>query len=537
MLQGMTKMLLPSDDPLGDWPLGNNTISSAVVFSEIEAAISWQIVIYAATHELISGPSDDPPDKAYFGTMEQAFRIERSVVGSGSIGEEVTIGLGEIRLSNSESNYDQLGIDTAAVGQPCLIRIGDKRRYFTGNWRTVLRGYVVGFRVDGEAVAFDIRDSGFRLDVPLSKNIYGGTGGADGTSDLKGKRKPVYFGHVNNVSATLIIPASLAYQINDGQIHAVSAVYIRGVAQVFSADHATVTAMNAAGLSVGQYATCLAAGWIRIAVAGGSEVGQVTVDFSGDKTGGVFVEKTGEIVRRILALATDYIDPGELATGTFDALNSAQPSAIGYGVPAGNEETASLAIRKIMAAIGGWAGARRNGMFEVKRFDAPSGVPTAIYDRVNLDAVPALVPLPDDLRPPPWRIRVAHSRNWTVQTTDLAGSITDARRAYLAEEVRYASAESEEVKTNFPPGKEMIVEAYFSDEASALAEAERRLALWGSTPREMYQLKLSQPMFVHEVGELISIEIDRFGLKDGKLLRIVKLIEDSGEGVEIMAVG
>lgn len=100
----------------------------------------WQIVIYAATHELISGPSDSPPDQAYFGTMEQAFRIERSVIGSGRIGEEVTIGLGEIRLSNSEGDYDQLGIDTAAVGQPCLIRMGDKSRHFASNWRTVLRG-------------------------------------------------------------------------------------------------------------------------------------------------------------------------------------------------------------------------------------------------------------------------------------------------------------------------------------------------------------------------------------------------------------
>ena len=165
------------------------------------------------------------------------------------------------------------------------------------------------------------------------------------------------------------------------------------------------------------------------------------------------------------------------------------------------------------------------------------GIPTAIYDRLNLDAVPALVPLPDDLKPPPWRVRVAHARNWTVQTTDLAGSVADARRAYLAEEVRYVSAESEEVRTNFPPGKEMIVDAYFRDEANALAEASRRLALWGTTPREMYQLKLSQPMFVHEVGELIGIETDRFGLEEGKIVRIAKLIEDSGEGVEIMAVG
>ena len=365
--------MLPGLDPWGDSPLGDEAISAAIGYSEFEAAISWQIVIYAATHELISGPVDSPPDQAYFGTMEQAFHIERSVIGSGRIGEEVTIGLGEIRLSNAEADYDQLGIDTAAVGQPCLIRMGDKTRYFAGNWRTVLRGYVVGFRVDADSIAFDIRDSGFRLDVPLSKNVYGGTGGEDGGDDLKGKRKPVYFGHNSNVLATLVIPASLAYQISDGQIHAVSAVYVRGVAQVFSADYATVAAMNAASLSVGQYATCLAAGWIRIAVAGGSEVGQVTVDFSGDKTGGVFVEKTADIVRRILALATDYVDPDELATGTFDALNAAQPAEIGYGIPTGSEETASLAIRKIMASIGGWAGARRNGIFEVRRFDAPSG--------------------------------------------------------------------------------------------------------------------------------------------------------------------
>lgn len=522
-------------EPFGDYAVSTGPAERLNTYVISQAAIDWQTIIYAASHELISGPNDSPPDRAYYGTMEKAFRIQRSVIGADRIGEAVTIGLGENRLSNHDANYDELAADTTAIGQKLLIRMGDRRKYFAGNWINVLRGYSAGFTIDRESMVFNVRDAGWRLDVPLSQNIYGGTGGEDGTVDVKGKRKQLCFGHLLNVTAPLIDPTNLSFQVHDGRLNAIEKVYVRGVELTLDADYENVAAMNGTSLSAGEYATCIAQGWFRVAVAGGTELGQVTCDLEGENTGEAFPETAADIVRRMLAIATDYADPDELVTSAFDDLNTVQPAPIGYLCPLGSDETVAGAVGKIMAGVGGWGGALRDERYGVWRLDTPSGVPTALYDATNLADAPALAQIPEDLSPPPWRVRVPFGRNWTVQT-DLAGSVSDARRAFCAEENRYATAESNTIKRDHPPGHEVVFDAYFRDESDAQDEADRRLALWGARP-ELYVIKLAQLLPVHELGETIKVTFPRLRLDDGKLLRVVRTVDDDAEGVELMAVG
>ena len=288
--------------------LGEDPEERVALAGTATVLLNWEIRLYAATHEFITRPSDSPADVAFKGTLQKAFRIDRSIVGANRLGEEVTIGLGEVTLSNLEGDYDFLAEDSTPLGQRIDIRMGDRRGPYA-DWKTVLSGYMVSQSIDRDTITFRLRDAGHRLDTPASPNVYAGTGGVEGGDDLNGKRKPRGFGYVENATPPLVTPASLAYQLNDGRVNAVTAVYIRGVAQVFSANYATVALMNAAGLSVGQYATCLEAGWIRIAVAGGTEVSQVTCDFQGDKAGaagGTFVYTAGSIVRRILTSADGH---------------------------------------------------------------------------------------------------------------------------------------------------------------------------------------------------------------------------------------
>lgn len=521
-------------DAAGICALGEAPEDRVALVGTATVVLDWEVRIYAATHEFITRPTDSPADVAFKGTLQKAFRIDRSIIGVSRIGEEVTIGLGEVTLSNLEGYYDFLAQDSTPLGQRIEIKMGDRRRPYT-EWKTILSGYMVSQTIDRDAITFRLRDAGHRLDVPASPNIYAGTGGTEGGDDLKGKRKPRGFGYVENATPPLVVPASLAYQLNDGRIDAVTAVNVRGVSQVFSADYATVALMNAASLSVGQYATCLEEGWVRIAVAGGSEVGQVTCDFQGDKAGalgGTFVYTAGSIVRRLLTSASGILDPDDLVVSTFTALETAQPAEIGYFIPSGDEQTLRQAVGRIMASIGGWCGARRSGKFEARRFNVPAGAVAGVYDKKNIVDV-AHADVPDDLSPPPWRLRVGWGRNWTVQKTDIAGSVTDARRAYLAEPVRFASDEDEATRIDFPPGAELVVEdAFFREEADAQAEATRRLALFGE-PRELFTVKLAERLFVHELGENVRIAFPRFGLDSGRQAVIVKLIEDDADGVEM----
>jgi hypothetical protein len=523
-------------EALGMSGIGEAPEDRIVLGGSSTVLLSWEVLIYAATHEYISRVTDTPPTQAFSGTLEKGFRLDRSLIGSTRIGEQITIGLGEVRLTNLERDYDHLASDTTPLGQLIIIRYGDRNRPYS-EWRTVLVGYMVDQQIDRDGVTFRVRDAGHLLDVPVSANVYLGTGGREGGDDLKNKRKPRVFGWVLEWTAPLVIPASLAYQLNDGQIHAVQKCRVRGVEQTFVGDYATVELMNAATLTVGQYATCLAEGWGRIGVAVDTELGQVTWDFAGDKAGGVFAETTADIVERLITSATVVTADG-LVGSTFDTLNGVQPAPIGYGIPAGDEQQVSRAVARIMAGAGGWCGSRRNGKFEVRRFEAPAGVPAARFDRLNLADVKLGV-LPAEISPPPWRVRVGWGRIWTPGQTNLAGSVSEAYRAFLADEIRLASQFDIDIKNDFPPGRELVEDqTFFRDEADADAEAARKLALFGES-RSLYVLPLMEKLYVFEPGQVVHVQWvneageGRFDLAAGKLARIVKLTEDDVDGVEM----
>ncbi len=497
--------------------------------------IDWEVILYVGTHEFITRLLDTPGNTAFAGALEKAFRFDRSIIGSDTIGESITIALGELRLSNLEGDYDFLAVDHTPLGQRVVIRRGDRRKPYS-TWQTMLDGYMVSIdEIGRNSITFRLRDAGHRLDVPASPNTYAGTGGTEGGDDLKDKRKPRGFGYVENATPPLVNAAALAYQINDGPVEAVTAVYVRGVAQVFDANYASVTLMNAATLTTGKYATCRAAGFIRIGVANDSEIGAVTCTFSGDKTGGTFVYKTADIVKRLLTSAADYDDPDDLVGSSFAAVNAVQPAPVSYFIGAGDDQTVATAVGRLMAGIGGWGGSRRTGKFEVNVLTAPSGTGVGDYDEVDLVDV-STIPLPQALQPPPYRVRVGWGRNWTVQS-DLAGSVSAERRAFLEQELRFASAESATIRADFPPGHELTKDgSYFRDEADALVEAERQLALWGGS-LTLYVLTLARP-YTHELGNEIRATFPgRLDLDGGKILKLVKIVEDDTEGTELVGLG
>jgi hypothetical protein len=520
-------------DALGFSAIGEAPEDRFLLGGDSAVTLDWEVRIYSATHEYITRLADTPSTQAFLGTLQKAFRFDRSILGADRIGEEITIGLGEVTLNNSEGDYDFLAVDHTPKGQRIIIRMGDRRRP-KSEWKTILNGYMTDLQIDRETITFRLRDAGYQLDVPASPSVYLGTGGAEGGDDLKNKTKPIGLGWNNNVSPPLVIPASLSYQLHDGQIHQVTKVYVRGVEMVFHADYADIAALEAASLSIGEYATCLALGWIRIAVAAGTELGQVTCDFAGDKTGGVFVETTADCVRRLINKSTSLVDPDDLVDSSFDTLNTAQPAEIGYYIPVGSSETVARAVARMMAGIGGWCGAKRSGRLEVKRFTAPSGASTGSYTRFNIVPDVKLAQMPTDLSPPPWRVNIGYDRNNTIQT-DLADSVSATRRAYLEDRagMRIASAESNAIRIDFPPGHELIkTDTFFRDEADAAAEATRLLALYG-TSRALYVFRLCEPLFTHELGQNVTLTRARFDLTAGKLARIVKLTEDDVEGVEM----
>lgn len=127
-----------------------------------------------------------------------------------------------------------------------------------------------------------LKDPLSRFDQPVQTNKYLGTNdgpdGLEGTeADIKGLPKPFGYGVCSEVPARPVNSSHLIYQVADGAVAAILAVYDKGVMLSLEGDYATPALLVDAEPAEGQYATCLAYGLFKL---GASPFGTVTADIS-----------------------------------------------------------------------------------------------------------------------------------------------------------------------------------------------------------------------------------------------------------------
>lgn len=493
-------------------------------------AVDFNFKIYAATSPFMTDGVDTPAQRPFEPTIDQPISFTRSILGSDRIGQ-FTTGDGQMTLVNTDANYDTL-IDRYAIdGRDVTVKIGKLGAAYS-SFFTIFKGTSSGWNVDEQLLTITLRDYGYRLGVPLQANLYGGTGGKDGSSDLTGKRIPVGYGTALNISAPLVVAGLLLYQVHDGSVEDITAVYDRGASLTKGPDFPSYALLAGGSVTGGTYATCLAEGYFRL---GSSPAGTVTADIKGDNGGTDYVETTADVVRRILNRSV-LADPADIYTPAFDFVNVNQPAPVGYWSAPDDDSTIADVIARLMDGIGGWGGFRRNGKFEIGIFLAPVSPPTARYLVEDIQTLTREA-LPSGINPPPWRFRVGYQRNYTVQT-DIAGSVSAARVGFLAEQYRTADASSQAVKTDHPFAQDPDpVEGYFANQSDALAEATRLLNLYRRSAA-LYRILLDRQGFTTNLGETVSVTYPRWDLTLGRLMRIVQIAEDGkANTVELMAFG
>lgn len=476
-------------------------------------------------------PSDVPANQPFRGVL-QSFSFARSIMQT-DIGQ-FTTGTGSLTISNADAEYDFLPLSYAIDGRPITIRVGRPDRPY-GETFPLAKLTASGWNHDTDLMSIDLEDFSYKLEVPMQPNTYGGTGGADGGSDLSGKRKPLAFGNALNVSPVLLVPSLLIYQAHDGALQGVDAVYDRGVPLTAGGDVASYAALAAASVTAGQFVTCLAAGLFKL---GTSASGTVTADVRGDNSNG-YVTTTADIVRWALRNRTVLVDPDDLHVASFDAVNTAQPAPIAYYLGPDDNLTVAAFIQAVMGGIGGWGGHRLDGTFDVRIFTAPSGSPSASFTRADMVGGDIKKePLPASYRPPRWRWRVPYARCWTTQT-DLAGAVTAARKAFVAESYRLAEANSATIKLDHPFAQDRDpVQAYFANEADAAAEAARLIDLFKTT-RAIYRMPLPRRALRRDIGDVIEVTHPRFDLAFGRLMTVVEWKADmnfAAAGIDIVEI-
>lgn len=492
--------------------------------------ISREFRIFSATSEFTTKNSDALSATPFFGTLAQPLSFSRSILGSDIIGN-FSSGTGELELNNTDGGYDFLIQNFAIDGRPIVVKVGREGDDYN-NFYTIFSGTASDWIVAEDSVKIKLVDNGYLLDVPAQPNSYAGTGSLEGTADLKGKRKPRAFGTLLNVSPPLVIPTSLTYQVNDGTINGISAVYDSGAALTAGADFATSALLLAATVSAGSYATSLATGLFRL---GQTPTGAVMVDLTGDNKGGTFYRTSSDICRRILQ-STTIPDPQGIYVPSF--TNVTNTDDIGFWIAPDDTNTVSDVVSNIMGGIGGWGGFRRDGKFEVRTFLKPAGmIPSAFFDRSDVLQI-SREALPSSLTPPPYRFRCSYQHNWTVQTSSIAGSVSASRRSFLAQADRYSDSTDLTVKSDHPFAHDRDpIPSYFRDQASAQTESDRLLVLY-KKGAALYRVSLGVQPFALNLGDVVNLTYPRWDLAVGRNLCIVDMTENAKDNtIEIVAYG
>lgn len=494
---------------------------SEVAFSEDAGETATSTMLCYSSHGFTSRAADSPASKYYPSRIAGATAVERKIYGRAGIGG-LTRTFARCTLVNADGGLDTLLSSYALDGRPARLLIGRTTdtngiRSFDArsDYQLVFSGVVQAVEIGAQEVTISFSDGIAKLRAPVNATTYAGTGGVEGGTDLKGKPKPKSWGNVLNVPAVLVDSTSLIYQVHDGLASAVSAVYDRGVALTVGADYATLADLLSTAPAAGAFRAFKASSgsYFRL---GSTPAGTVTADVLGDATGG-YVNKTGDILQRVLLIAG--IDASLLDSASFTTLNTDAPAEV--GIFTGTESVAVEAVvEQLLEGVGAFGGFSRTNTFTVGVVKAASGSAAASFTQQDIGSMRRL-PLPPVVEPAVWRARVAWQRNYTVQT-DLAASVTAARRAFAAEAERVAA--SEDLTTR---GQRQLAREYgpngnlYALEADAATEALRLLALWKDGSRGLYEMDVSPKGLARDLGDVLTVTYSRFGFSAGRDVRVL----------------
>ena len=235
----------------------------------------------------------------------------------------------------------------------------------------------------------------------------------------------------------------------------------------------------------------------------------------------------------------DPVTGPTIDTASFAALDALAPYEAGYYVAPGETTSAAEVMDALLASIGGYWAFDRAGNLTVGRFDkpGPQAAPVAgfvVSQPLRNDNVERSAPFQSTDGTPAFRVVVAAVKNWTVQAqSTLASSLWLGNPTFVSwvgQEFRQMRAEDLTVLYTHPLACELDFTSYLANQADALTEAKRLLALYsGRLDRFKFTVKLDQATGV-SIGAVVNLTVPRWGLNNGKNFMVVGITESHETG-------
>lgn len=444
---------------------------------------------------------DDTPQNVYFEpVIKTPPTLDRLLFDGAATFGATRVTIGNVLLVNQDGHLDDLATDYAFSGRRFVVRMGTLDVPYT-QWAVVMTGTLSDISVQDTGLSVVIEDRLADLTITNRPKYLGNNvlpTGIEGTKDdLKDQLKPRVYGFVLNVSPKCVNTSKLIYQVSDAAC-VVTAVYDNGVALARGADYASTDDMQATAPSPGQF-RC-ANGVFRL---GSAPAGTVTCDAQSAQTSAADL---------LVAIARDAGVPDADIVMTdaaaLDVLNGAVT-----GTWADADATPQTLMDTIAGSIGAWYGFDRLSRLRMGRLDAPAGTPVVTWGEETQMALTVRA-----AGVPAWSVAVNYARNYTTQTDVAAAAARTV--AWLAQEYRTSTGENPAIKVPWPHADELSFDTGLANELDAVAESQRRLALYG-----VRRLTLDVDVPVTELGEVdlgdvVALDTPRFGLS-GRLFRVI----------------
>jgi len=539
-----------------DW-LANKAATRCLLVEAKAYSGAAEVTRYLGTHALVTAPGDTPSNTIYYPRIsgDVSFKREMAEVFLG----QTVVSWGGIDIDNRDGEYDSW-VNDAWDGRDITLKLGDPS-WAISAFGTILTGKIERLEVSGDkTLTLYIRDKQLVLDVPIQDTLLT-------TGERTGEPVPLCMGNVRSLTPVLIDTSFLIYQVHDGEINAISAVYDGGVTLNYQSStlngaiNSTVTSIvlasasafsvsgvvriedeyvaytgittntltgctrGYAGSTAASHATSTAVDGSDYAkdlvngkfILGGSPVYQITCDIQGAKPS-TYMTKPGELLKYMVS-TIGPLATGELDTTALTALDTDAPYTLGLYV----RDRSNLLDEcdQVSVSVGGYYGFDRAGDFTCGILTTPTG--TAVVDFDELEMLGDIEV--EIIGPPRWRSRLGYQKCWTVQDRDsLGGSVSDATAAFLEQEYRTEVSTATGVKVAHlhaadPEREDTLIDT----SVNAATEVARRQTLWGSQ-RYVYTIEAFATPFQLDLNDVVSVTDDRYSL-NGTKMRVISIEE------------
>lgn len=512
-----------------------------MILAEITAAVNAAgdlKTFYVSSGGYQTLPGDSPANINFISALSDPGSLGVNVYGNGRTSGFGALQLGQLQLVNADGRFDPwmtYGFD----GRPVTLRLY-KAGVAYASMPILFTGTIDGPpELDRLSLTLRLRDKALIFDVPACANLYGGTNtppnGIDGLpGDLKGVRKAKAFGVARGVSPRCVNTSLLIYQVNDGAVADVPAVYDKALGLTKGADFATNAALQAATVSAGTYATCFAEGLFRL---NATPAGAITADVT---QGAAAANRTAAQIIKALAVSAGVDPTTGISAADVTALDAAQPAVCGIYID--DDTTVRDAISKIAQSIGAFVVFDPAGVLRVGRLTSPSGTPVLSLTESQGITINRLAQRDGDV--PVWQITLNHTFNYTVQTGDIAGAVTADRRNFVGAQVRVATASDATVKLQYLLASAISIDSLLDDVTNAAGgvadlEVQRLLALY-KIRRDMFEVTVHLDILsssgIPRLMSLIQVQSSRLNLNAGKLFWLLGFRLDLKKSQAVLTV-